>query len=169
MARFTFRFATLLKVREMSEKERQRELAASIVRAEAAHKALVMVERQVAERQASARQAASGRLDPWRLMLAAEDLARLRSARRAAEERLVECRREVEVRREILVETAKGRKTLDVLRQREYELFLIEEARKEQRFMDELAQQAGEHLKRQESVGPRAGGGKKDRSCKGGR
>jgi len=154
MARFVFRFARLLKVKEAREKERQRELADAQQRAEAARKALDSVELQMARQTAKAREAMSGTVVPWRLLLVSEELARLRGEWLAAKERLSQRLQEVEETRLRLVGAMKERKILETLRRRDYEAFLIDEARKEQRFMDELAQKAGARR----SLWERAGG-----------
>lgn len=161
MARFAFRFARLLWLKETREKERQRELAAALREAEAAQAALEDVERRLLERQRKARHALEGPVDPWRLLLASEDLARLREQRLAAEERLSESRRQVKERRQELLEAAKERKILEALRERDYEAFRSEEARREQRYMDELAQQTGERRRAGDLRTP-ATPGKKD-------
>src|SRR5690606_27823197 len=149
-------------LKETREKERQRELAAALREAEAAQAALEDVDRRLLERRRRARRGVEGPVGPWRLLLASEDLARLREQRLVAEERLSESRRQVEERRQELLEAAKERKILEALRERDYEVFRSEEARREQRHMDELAQQTGER-RRAGDVRTPATPGKKER------
>lgn len=150
MARFTFRLARLLRLKEAGEKERQRELAARLREAEAAHEVLAAIDLQMLERQARAREARLGPVDPWRLLLATEDLARLQRRRDAAEERLRRCVQEVDAARARLTEAMRGRKSLEALRERDYRNYLLEEERSEQRLMDELAQRSGQRAKQME-------------------
>lgn len=149
MASFVFRFERVLKVKELKEEERQRELAQATRRAEATQLSLEAVDRRIQECQVDLRSRVQGGVDAWRLQLSADYMAYLRRERHETEAELTAALREVEARRVHLLEALKERKIFEALKEREYQSFRLAQARFEQRQTDEAAEIAvGRKLQR---------------------
>lgn len=149
MAGFAFRFERVLKVRETREKDAQRALAAAHLRAQRAQEAVDALNQRLMERESKARKLAQeGAVEPWRLELYADSIQHLKGELYLAQQELDGCLRDVDERRTELVEAMKERKILEALKEKERRSFLIEEARREQSLMDEVAERTTERRRR---------------------
>ncbi len=90
MAKFLFRFERVLKVKQLKEQERQRELAQAARRAEATQRSLDALNRRIREQQSDWRSRVQGDVDAWRLQLSAAFLEHLRQERRETESQLAD-------------------------------------------------------------------------------
>lgn len=136
MPRFVFRLAPALRQRERIEEEKKQLLAA-------ARRALAEAEAQRAQlrnrRESLAREliAQHRKLDAESLRLAYAHLDFLARELSTADWHVAMCARAVEEAREVLVRASKDRKILDRLRERQQEAFDLEQARIEQRELDD--------------------------------
>ena len=140
MARFHFRLASLLRLREAARDERRRHLAEAL-RAESVlrdHRAALEKNVEVMRRQARAA-AQPGHIDVDRLLEAQRYELALRAQVAIAEQQAAELRQEIENRRQALVAADREVRVLEKLRQRHLERFRAEEARREVKRMDEIA------------------------------
>src|SRR5690606_22537963 len=134
---FLFRFERVLKVKQLREQERQRELAQAARRAEATQRSLDALNRRIREQQSDWRSRVQGDVDAWRLQLSAAFLEHLRQERRETESELTDALQEVEARRSHLLDALKERKIFEALKEREHQSFRRAQARLEQRLTDE--------------------------------
>ncbi|HLC42300.1 MAG TPA: flagellar export protein FliJ [Methylomirabilota bacterium] len=75
----------------------------------------------------------------WELAIFYDFLSRVRAERRRSEERLSQAHRELETIRAELLEKRKGRRVVEVLREKSWHAYKAEMERKEQRELDEVA------------------------------
>ena len=148
MAQFLFRFERVLKVKQLREQERQRELAQAARRAEATQRSLDALNRRIREQQSDWRSRVQGDVDAWRLQLSAAFLEHLRQERRETESQLTDALQEVEARRSHLLDALKERKIFEALKEREHQSFRRAQARLEQRLTDEAAEIAAGRKRR---------------------
>lgn len=148
MAKFLFRFERVLKVKQLKEQERQRELAQAARRAEATLRSLDALNRRIREQQSDWRSRVQGDVDAWRLQLSAAFLEHLRQERRETESQLADALQEVEARRSHLLDALKERKIFEALKEREHQSFRRAQARLEQRLTDEAAEIAAGRKRR---------------------
>jgi len=148
VAKFLFRFERVLKVKQLKEQERQRELAQAARRAEATQRSLDALNRRIREQQSDWRSRVQGDVDAWRLQLSAAFLEHLRQERRETESQLTDALQEVEARRSHLLDALKERKIFEALKEREHQSFRRAQARLEQRLTDEAAEIAAGRKRR---------------------
>lgn len=138
MTAFTFRLESVLRVRTAERELRQRELAAVL-----AH--LKEVERAIAEIQAEINQARQeraiqvGQLQVEQLRAADSYEAQLRDRRQGQESLRDQATLDVNDRREALLAADRAVRSLEILREADFEQFQAEQRRRETRDLDELA------------------------------
>ena len=136
MARFVFRLAPVLRHRERIEDQKKQLLAEAqrvLAEAEAQRQRL----RDKRENLARELIAEHRKLDGEALRLAYGHLDFLAREITAADWNVANCARAVDEARVVLVRATKDRKILDRLRERQREVFNIEQARLEQRDLDD--------------------------------
>ena len=139
MATFQFRFITLLNHRRHLEQERQRDLARCLKKQMILdHRLRESQERHEAGRRELA-EALVGRVDVSRLGGAARWGHAVAAAGREVLDRLQEARDEAERARAQLAAAVKERKALELLHDRERELWRREQERREAAVLDEAA------------------------------
>lgn len=140
MKRFNFRLDPLLRVRRQLEQARQRDLAESLSREDAAHADL----RRVACEQSSAasqmRDAKTGRVVASRLKSLNRYLSGLQQTRHQQETLIRRLQSEIENRRHELLAAAQERKTVETVREHRLSDYRLEAGRDEQNQLDEAAQ-----------------------------
>lgn len=142
MPRFKFRLATLLRLREMTRDERRAQLA----EAYRAQDFLDEQKRQIDEHLAAARDRARrsvspGEIDVDRLMETRRFEMVLMAQRAHADQQQEMLTAEIERRRHALVEANREVQVLEHLRTRLHDRHRADEAGREMKFLDEVAQQ----------------------------
>ena len=138
MAKFNFGLSSILSIKEKIEDLKKNEMAKAIMELEAEKERLRYLEQIRHDTIASFRESLNMGvkpedikqhnyyLDKLKLMIKAQKLAIVR-----AEEKVEQCRL-------ALVEAMRERKSLDKLRENEYEEYLVEEKKEEQKAIDEV-------------------------------
>ncbi len=140
MAKFLFRLATLLRLREAARDERRAQLARAYQADEIIEQQRTRVadERRELERQ-SRRASAPGRLDVDRLLESRRYELVLQSQDQQLAQQHQAVRTEVERRRQALVDANRQVRVLETLRQRQLDHHRQEENRQEIKQLDEMA------------------------------
>jgi len=148
MARFQFRFATLLRLREAARDERRQELAKAMEAEEIVRQRILQVEADLASLRERARaMAGPGDVDVDGLLDTQRFESVLRDQQRQLNEHQGTLRAEIERRRQAVVEANREVQILERLRQRQLERRREEENRREIVTLDEAAR-VGELRKR---------------------
>jgi flagellar FliJ protein len=138
MARYRFRLATLLRLREAARDERRGELAEALRALDALRQSLEAVDRELAETRR--REAAPlGRVEVDVLVDAHRYELVLRLQRKEIERQVTLVAQEVDRRRQALVEADADVKVLEKLRETQKQRALVEEGRREIKLLDEVA------------------------------
>lgn len=138
MARFQFRLATLLRLREVARDERRAQLAEAFRMAEtleAQHAEIVENLRQVTQMRA----ATAGQVHVDRLLAASRYEAVLMLEQLNLQRRQAALREEIERRREALVAADRDVRTLEQLRETQQERHRDEREREQMKLLDEVA------------------------------
>jgi flagellar protein FliJ len=143
MAQFHFRLATLLRLREATRDERRVQLAES-QRADAEFQdQLARLDAQQRRLQNECREAAGpGEVDLPRLVEAHQCAAALRIEQANIERQRRALATEIDGRRQALLEADRDVRTLEKLRENQFEAYRQEENRQESKRLDEAALQA---------------------------
>lgn len=142
MARFKFRLATLLRLRELARDERRGQLAQAYRAQEILEEQKRQLEEHLAELRRGARLASGpGKIDVDRLLEARRFETVLLAQRQDVDRKQEAIGREVERRRQALVEANREVLVLENLRARQQERHRAEESRRETKNLDEIALQ----------------------------
>lgn len=149
MARFRFRLAALMKVRQAERRRRREELAL------AQHAEAMLTEHmeqldreQAALRQRCRQTTAPGTVDVEDLLAAHRYALVLKSRSKQLALKRQELQQEIARRRQALVEADREVKVLENLRQRQWDQYQLEQQRLESKQLDEIAQQASQRESR---------------------
>ncbi len=142
MAKFKFRLATLLRLRELARDERRAQLAQAYRAQDLLDEQKRQIEEHLAEMRHRARLvAAPGEIDVDRLLEARRFEMVLLAQREHADRQREMIGIEIERRRTAVVEANREVQVLDNLRARQHERHRAEENRREIKHLDEIAQQ----------------------------
>jgi flagellar FliJ protein len=142
MPKFKFRLATLLKIREATRDERQTELAEAYRADDYLVERLREIKVQLDETFEGCRKAAGpGTVDIDRLIDAQRYEVMLRAFEKQTHEQRKLLAAEIERRREVLLAANREVRVLEKLRERQLERHFEEEAHRDIKRMDEIAQQ----------------------------
>jgi len=142
MGRFKFRLATLLRLRELARDERRAQLAQACRAQELLDEQRRQLDEHLSGLHRCARLAAGpGAIDVDRLLEARRFEAVLLAQRQQVDQQREAIGREVDRRRQALVEANREVHVLDSLRARQHERYLAEEGRREIKILDEIALQ----------------------------
>ncbi len=140
MAKFKFRLATLLRLREAARDERRAELAQAYRADEILQEQRTRLAADLRELERHIRRvSAPGQLDVDRLLEARRYELVLRSQQQQAGQQHEALQAEIERRRRAVVDANREVRVLEKLRQRQYERHSQEESRQEVKRMDEAA------------------------------
>jgi flagellar protein FliJ len=138
---FTFRFATLLKLREAARDARQAELNEALQAEEAVREHIDEAAREIVALRDYTRQVSAGqRLNVDQLIASQRYELVLRAQQRHWEQQLEKVRAEIERRQQALVEASREVRVMEKLRERLRERFQQEEDRRLMMEIDEIAQ-----------------------------
>lgn len=138
MAGFKFRLQTLLKLKEQFEKNAKNELGVAIMKLEEEKSKLRVIEDNIDITTNDFREACSGVIRPEKIKDLKTYLEHLQLARDKQKENVKRQQKNVDIIRERLVEIMKERKVLENLKEKDFQEYLKEEAKKEQQQVDEL-------------------------------
>lgn len=142
MARFTFRLATLLRLRELARDERRSQLAQAYRAQEMLEGQKRQIEAQLGDlRERTRRVCSPGAIDVDRLMEARRFETVLLAQVQDIDRKQEMLGAEIERRRQAVVEANREVQILERLRERQHALYRAEESRREIRQLDEIAQQ----------------------------
>jgi flagellar export protein FliJ len=144
MARFTFRMATLLKLRESARDERQALLVRAQRAADVLRQQQATLEQEAQRLEQQSRDAVRpGRIDVDHLLHARryELLLRAQQQDLAQQQQAVDA--EIQRRQRALVEANREVRVLELLREKQWTRYRDEEARQEIKQLDEVAQRTG--------------------------
>jgi flagellar FliJ protein len=143
MAKFNFRLATLLKLREATRDDRRQQLAKAFEAEEILLRQALEVDENLAALHAHARKIAGpGKVNADSLLEAQRFELALRAHRQQLGQQQELVRAEIEQRRAALVEANREAQILERLRERQHERYREVENRREIRVLDEAAQRA---------------------------
>ncbi len=138
MAGFKFRLETFLKLKEQFEKNAKNELGAAIMKLEEEKSKLKVIEDNIDITTDDFRKACSGVIRPEKIKDLKTYLQHLQHERDKQQEIVKRQQKNVDIIREKLVEIMRERKVLENLKDKEFQEYLKEEAKKEQQQIDEL-------------------------------
>lgn len=142
MARFVFRYRTLLKQAVATENLRQRDLAAVLRKQLILQNQLREMQQTIRDSKQQLGERLVGKVD----LTAVREVARFTgdsSARgRQIVQRLAGLEKSIEVARAALTEAMRRRKSLETLREKDHQRWLLDERRRETAELDEVAAQA---------------------------
>lgn len=138
MAGFKFRLQTLLKLKEQFEKNAKNELGVAIMKLEEEKSKLRVIEDNIDITTNDFREACSGVIRPEKIKDLKAYLEHLQLARDKQKENVKRQQKNVDIIRERLVEIMRERKVLENLKEKDFQEYLKEEAKKEQQQVDEL-------------------------------
>jgi flagellar FliJ protein len=138
LAAFKFRLQSLLRLKEQLEKSARNELGIAIRKLEEEKAKLRAIEDNIDLTMGDFRKACQGIIQPDKIKELKAFLEYLYTERDRQEVNVKKQQENVDKIREKLVEIMKERKVLENLREKEYQLFLKEEEKKEQQRVDEL-------------------------------
>ena len=138
MAKFRFRFASNLRLKERIEEQRKQEYGRAIaaLEREKQRKLRMLKEREDAIH--SFRESINRKITPFDLQMHNNFLSYMKERLIKQDEAIKKAEEEVEKRRLILVEAMKERKILEKLREKDYETFKQEQLLAEQKIQDEI-------------------------------
>lgn len=142
MAKFKFRMATLLRLRESTRDQRRGELAEAYRVDELLQGRIRQLADEAARHRERCRQLARpGTVNVDHLLESQRYELSLKAARASLERQRETVLAEIERRRQALVEADREVRTLERLRERQLDAFRAEEDRREMKRLDEVAQQ----------------------------
>ncbi len=142
MARFNFRLATLLRLRELARDERRSQLAQAYRAKDLLHEQEQQIEEHLAElRRGTRRVCGPGEIDVDRLLESRRFEMVLLAQREDIDQKQEMLGVEIQRRRQALVEANREVQVLESLRARQHERYRAEENRREIKQLDEIAQQ----------------------------
>ena len=138
MAKFRFRFASNLRVKQRVEEQKELEYgkALAALELEKQRKEIMVTERENAI--LSFRESVNKRITPYDLQLKNNYLALLKENIIKQEKVIIKAEEAAELKRQELVEAMTERKILDKLKEKDYEEFVKEERLNEQKIQDEI-------------------------------
>jgi len=137
--RFKFRLEPLLKLRQHREKERQKEHAASVHEASLQKEQLQSLDHQRLNTLDQQRGRLVGSLSVTQALIASRYLMKLKRQHLAGAGLLHALEREVEKKRQKLVEAARDRKTYELLKEKRQLRHRQEAEKRDQKELDEIA------------------------------
>jgi len=143
MAKFNFSLAPILRVKEKVEDLKKNEMAKAILALEAEKQRLVMLEETRANCIESFRESLNSGVKPEDVKHHNQYLDKLKIWIKAQHVAIQIAEAFVEQKRLELVEAMKERKALDKLKENDYNEFLIEEKKEEQKSIDEIVSYKG--------------------------
>lgn len=138
MAGFKFRLQTLLKLKEQFEKNAKNELGVAIMKLEEEKSKLRVIEDNIDITTNDFKEACSGVIRPEKIKELKTYLEHLQHERDKQKENVKRQQKNVDIIRERLVEIMRERKVLENLKEKDFQEYLKEEAKKEQQQVDEL-------------------------------
>lgn len=142
MAKFEFRLASLLRLRESVRDQRRAALAEAYRVDELLQQRLAQIARELGWLRERARRAAGpGHIDVDQLLEAQRYELALRAEERQFQRQRAAVAAEIERRRQALVEADREVRTLEKLREKQWQAWQSEENRRQTRQLDEMAQQ----------------------------
>jgi len=138
MAKFIFRFASNLRIKERIEEQKKLEYGRAItaLEIEKQKKSVMLMEREYTIN--SFRNNVNKGITPHMLQMHNNFLAALKERIIKQDAVIKKCEELVEIKRLELVEAMKERKIMEKLKEKDHEIFKIEEQIKEQKIQDEL-------------------------------
>jgi flagellar FliJ protein len=144
MPKFQFQLEGVLRHRKNVEKEKQRALAEAMTRMSALKDQLAGLDQTVQQANAEMRDGRLvGRLDLTLLAAHRRFLAATQRQAVGLAQKMALVQRDIDAARLALLEAAKGRKTIEKLREKQFEQWRSEMLKKEDRQTDEVGTQAG--------------------------
>ncbi|MCL2854282.1 MAG: flagellar export protein FliJ [Defluviitaleaceae bacterium] len=143
MAKFVFRLASVLSVREKVEELKKNEFGKAVMELEQERAKLIHLERVRMECIESFRNGLHKGVKPDEIRQHNLFLDRMKILIREQKAAIQLAEQRVEEKRIELVEAMKNRKALDVLKENDYEEFLNEEKQAEQKVIDEIVSYRG--------------------------
>jgi len=144
MAKFTFRMATLLKLRESARDERQAQLARAQRAADILRRQQEVLEEEARRLERQSREAVRpGRIDVNHLLHARRYELVLRAQQQDLRQQQETVDAEVQRRQRALVEANREVRVLELLREKLWARHRDEEVRQEMKQLDEVAQRTG--------------------------
>jgi flagellar FliJ protein len=138
MKKFKFNLETLLKVRRSREDIAKRNFAAA-ASAEAAQKArIASLDAETARTREFLRSISSGTIKVEKILTAQRFLSGQAMRRMSAVERLADLHAVTESKRGALIEARRGRRAVEILKEKHYKRYLLEADREEQKTLDEM-------------------------------
>lgn len=141
-ARFEFKLEPVLRQRQMIEDERQRDLAKVLREKHIIENQLRRAQDDIRADKQTITTALIGHVDVQRIRTHGAAVARAGFQAQQLAVKLVHVHRQIEHARAELLEATKGRKAVELLKQRQYERWKLEQTQREQRLNDELGTQA---------------------------
>ncbi|MDR2167851.1 MAG: flagellar export protein FliJ [Clostridiales bacterium] len=138
MAKFNFKLAPILSIKEKIEDLKKNELAKAIMALEAEKAKLAQLRQTRADCIESFRNSINTGVKPIDIRQHNIFLDRLKVLIREQKEAIVRAEAKVEEARLALVEAMRERKSLDKLKENDYEEYLVEEKKAEQKGIDEV-------------------------------
>ena len=141
MARFHFKYEAVLRQRQAVEDQRQRELATHLRHRHILSEQLGRMRRTVKETRQQLGQGLVGSVDVERIRQFAQYSGHVTVQVQQMMQRLGEIERQIDSAREALTEAMRQRKAMEILRDKQYQQWLLEQRRREVLELDELAVQ----------------------------
>lgn len=141
MATFQFRFETVLRQRRMIEDERQRDLAKLYRRRMILQNQIRHMQDTIRESKHELSDTLVGQVDLSRVGQFAAYSGQVASRAHEIVRELAKIEQEVDSARARLIEASRGRKAIELLRERHLAVFRTEQRRREERELDEVATQ----------------------------
>ncbi len=151
MARFVFRYESLLKQRAAVEKDRQRELGVAVQKREAMLNTLRQTQQTIRQSKAELSEALSGQVDLSQIGAFSRYTGQTTADGHRIVRELAEVEKVIVFARGRLVEASKARKALELLKEKHLAAWAQERQRKETAELDDLAAQG--FMRRQQDEG----------------
>lgn len=142
MSRFVFRYQTVLKQREDAERRERKTVAVLMHRRNGMVQQLREMQDTISQSKRDAAGGLVGTIDLDALSGIARYSARCASLGHGLVRQLAELETQVEQAKTVLLEATKQRKALELLRDRQYEAWALEQRRMEAKQLDEMSTQA---------------------------
>lgn len=143
MAKFAFRLQAVLGIREKMEDLKKNEFGKAVSELAAARQKKADMERQKADCIDGFRDSIATGIDPLDIRQHNQFIEKLKKMIKAQEQVIIRAEAYVEEKRAELVEAMRDRKTLEILKESDFEEFLTEEKKSEQKVVDEIVSYRG--------------------------
>lgn len=142
MAVFAFRLQKVLHYKQQVEDQKKQELFHLLKIFHEEEKILHRLNELLLQKLSEFETKQEGDLDILELLFYAEYIARVNREIEAQQKKLVELSRRIEQKREEVIAASKERRVLEQLRDKKYKEYLKSEGRREQKFLDEIGNNA---------------------------